>query len=1461
MSILKSAKAAIGAFLFALMLIRADHAKAEMYASQAEAYAACLPIAKLNYEARIIAYNATDYRCRKSPPDNPNTNMYTGQVYLTHSPGGTYYWNGGYGAFTWPLQSFAPEKNLGPGTCCGTHVGNPINAATGNKYEREDDMSFSPLLSFTRHYNSYGAFQEYGLGYGWTHSYSRRIEYSSSQNDGLGAKVHRPTGGFFLFIKDRDDSWMPNSGDLDSLQTEKDAGGNDIGWAFKNEADQETERYDILGRLISISSQSGDEVVLEYNDGVVAGNSTDFLLTKVSDRAGRSITLHYDGVGRLIEVVDPVGHSYAYVYDAQGMLSGVTYPNSGSAGYLYNESAFTNGANLPHAMTGIVDASVRYATFKYNTSGKAVSTEHGGSADKFSVQYGENNYAMVTDPLGNTQYWYFTVYGGVMKQTGFRDYCAGCPTQLISTSYDTNGHIKQRTDRLGYITDHVRDVEDLETELIEAKGTVAQRKVQTDWNTVIRKPSERRSYNALNALIGKSAWTYNARGQALTATQTDPVTASNRTTTTTYCEAADITNGLCPLLGLVTSVNGPRTDVADTTTYTYYASDDASCASSPTTCSHRKGDLWKVTDALGRVTETLAYDGAGRVLSVKDANGVVTDFTYHPRGWLTARKVRGTNNAVETDDQITAIEYWPTGLVKKVTQPDSAFTAYTYDAAHRLTDISDNAGNTIHYTLDNAGNRTAEETKDAGNTLRRTLSRVYNLLGQRQTANDAYSHATGFTYDANGNHQTVTDALSRVTDNDYDPLNRLTRTLQDIGGIQAETKFEYDALDHLTQVTDPKGLDTTYQYNGLGDLTQLASPDTGTTSYTYDSAGNRQTQTDARGITSTYSYDALNRLTGIAYPTTSLNVGYVYDTANTVCTAGETFALGRLTQMTDSSGHTQYCYDRFGNLVRKVQTTNGHSFELRYAYTKAGQLQSVIYPDGAIVDYVRDGQGRITEVGATPAVGVREVLLHQAMYHPFGPVAGWTYGNGRTMARPLNQNYQPTAILDNTTGGLSLGYTFDAVGNLSQLSNGDQSAILANYGYDTLNRLTDVMDGPTNTVLEHYGYDATGNRTGLTNAGGTANYVYPTTNHRLTQVGATARSYDNAGNTIQIGGTAKEFVYNDAGRMSQVKASGTPTMNYQLNGRGEQVRKYLNTSNTYTVYDEAGRWIGDYDNSGNALQQAIWLDDLPVGLLASNQLKYLQPDHLGTPRVVIDPITDAAIWTWELKGEAFGNTVPNQDPDGNGTSFVFNMRYPGQRFDSASGLNYNYFRVYDSSSGRYIESDPINLAGGINTYSYVGANSLIYADPAGLQQTVHVPGPVPVVVSQSQVQAIASYGASPEYLAARKAGLPVQNPLGCPVCEATNRLVENYFKAWLEVVTNVCPIGAEKQIVRVADKLADVQSPGRKLLCALGIGGAACTGNFKELDDAARHLETKAEMRSGAELSGQRRVGNQQQYP
>jgi len=108
----------------------------------------------------------------------------------------------------------------------------------------------------------------------------------------------------------------------------------------------------------------------------------------------------------------------------------------------------------------------------------------------------------------------------------------------------------------------------------------------------------------------------------------------------------------------------------------------------------------------------------------------------------------------------------------------------------------------------------------------------------------------------------------------------------------------------------------------------------------------------------------------------------------------------------------------------------------------------------------------------------------------------------------------------------------------------------------------------------------------------------------------------------------------------------------------------------------------------------------------------VHPDHLGTPRVVVDA-AGVTVWRWDNL-EPFGLTGPQPDPDGNGQAFVFNLRFAGQYFDAESGLFHNRHRDYDSASGRYVQADPIGLAGGISLYSYVGANPLGFVDPLGL---------------------------------------------------------------------------------------------------------------------------------------------------
>ena len=107
-------------------------------------------------------------------------------------------------------------------------------------------------------------------------------------------------------------------------------------------------------------------------------------------------------------------------------------------------------------------------------------------------------------------------------------------------------------------------------------------------------------------------------------------------------------------------------------------------------------------------------------------------------------------------------------------------------------------------------------------------------------------------------------------------------------------------------------------------------------------------------------------------------------------------------------------------------------------------------------------------------------------------------------------------------------------------------------------------------------------------------------------------------------------------------------------------------------------------------------------------------DHLGTPRVVIDRATDKAIWQWHIIDDSFGNDAPIEDPDQGGTKYVFDMRFLGQRYGAVTGLFQNGWRDYDPTSGRYIQSDPIGLGGGISTYAYAGSNPYLTCDPSGL---------------------------------------------------------------------------------------------------------------------------------------------------
>jgi RHS repeat-associated protein len=125
----------------------------------------------------------------------------------------------------------------------------------------------------------------------------------------------------------------------------------------------------------------------------------------------------------------------------------------------------------------------------------------------------------------------------------------------------------------------------------------------------------------------------------------------------------------------------------------------------------------------------------------------------------------------------------------------------------------------------------------------------------------------------------------------------------------------------------------------------------------------------------------------------------------------------------------------------------------------------------------------------------------------------------------------------------------------------------------------------------------------------------------------------------------------------------------------------------------------------------------------TSNILFVHVDHLNTPRLVSDS-TGTAVWKWDQQ-EPFGVSPPDKNPSALGV-FDFPLRHPGQYDDPETGLFYNYFRdCYDPVLGRYCQSDPIGLRGGINTYAYVGSNPMLRIDPTG-EQAVALPAPAPI---------------------------------------------------------------------------------------------------------------------------------------
>jgi len=1169
-------------------------------------------------------------------------------------------------------------KNLG--TCTGPNqtAGNPVSIGTGNKFQQETDIFPSAIgtLSFVRYYNSFQTGSR-ELGLQWRHSYDRSVNIDTSTTH-PPLWVERPDGKAYKFSKPTFGTlWLSDADVSDRLYQLLDANNNGVGWRYVTTND-EAEIYDASGKLQSITARNGVVQTLLYSSAATTGVPKAGLLMQVSDSLGRALAFTYDQQARISQVTDVSGQIYQYQYDAGGNLAAVTYPDGKQRAYAYNEAVYTQNTNLPWALTGIIDENgTRYATFSYDAMGRAIATSHAGGVDNYQFSY-SNGYpftTVVTDPLGTQRTFAYSMSNNTFRNTSLSQSCSSCGSSTASAiTYDANGNYGAVTDfrstTINYVFDLTRN---LETSRIEAFGTPQQRTIQTQWNAIWRLPAQIIEPAAGGTKI--TTFTYDANGNLIQKTITAPKNDGTSATVTRTLQWTYATLGR--ILSAIDADN-------NATVYSYYPDNDPDLG--------KRGNVATITNGAGHVTQVTEYNAQGRALSITDANGLGTAFTYHPRGWLTSRRVGA---------ELTSYAYDDTGQLSRVTSPDGSYVQYTYDPAHRLMQMNDSLGNKIVYTLDAIGNRIGESAYDPAGQLARTRARQFDALNRLASDVGAQGQTTGYTYDSNGNLLTTVDPLGHSTGNVYDALNRLTQVLDPSLSV---TKYAYDNANNLTQVTDPRDLATTYKYDGLNNLVQQVSPDTGTTSNSYDSAGNLLARTDARGVIATYTYDGINRATRIVFNngTTSETHTFQYDVGSN--------AKGRLSQVTDTASFTDWTYNSQGRVASKSQTVDTYTKTVAYGYNSAGQLTSITTPSGQQIDYGYLNN-RITSVTVNG-----QAIVQGAATTPFGPITAWRWGNGLYTFRDHDRDGRlATWEFRNGTSILRKDQSFDAASRIVGITDPIRPASNQMYQYDALDRLTVAQTGTQPTHTQQFSYDSVGNRLNVTLDSSATNFAYSAANNRLQTLSGTLPA------NYLLGSGSWSFTYNNANRLSAVQSRTTTIATHRVNALGQRVSKDVGGSITYFVYDEQGRIFGEYDTADKLVQETVWLEDIPVATLRPTgtgnptpiAIYYVHADHLGSARAVTRPSDNAIMWQWD-NVDPFGANAADENPSGQG-SFRYALRFPGQYYDAETGTHYNYFRDYDPTIGRYIESDPIGVRGGMSTYAYVAGSPLRWSDQYGLE--------------------------------------------------------------------------------------------------------------------------------------------------
>ena len=678
------------------------------------------------------------------------------------------------------------------------------------------------------------------------------------------------------------------------------------------------------------------------------------------------------------------------------------------------------------------------------------------------------------------------------------------------------------------------------------------------------------------------------------------------------------------------------------------------------------------TSRLGQVTTTFDYDVHGNTLAFTDPQGHRTEYLYDDLG----NRIRQAS----PDSGVSTYAYNGSGLVVSREDAEGQLTVRSYDAGGRLTAI-DHEGTAydVTYAFDNCSNGS----------------------GRLCTVTTGWGHTTRYEWNALGELASITTdegtlsytfgPLNTVTSMRY-PSGRVVSFTIDGGGLPEQIRLQSDAATESILVDDirysPLGRAVSWQSaNGLKTTVDLDARHRPTVidvagiwqwrADTYDANGNILNL--EQGMESiAYSYDGLDRLTGAEGNAWSIAYTW-HDAGNRLSRtsggAGETARYESGSNRLASQGDQQFMLDANGSITGF--TVNG-SPGTSYRYSTHGRLVEVVddAATASVATYRYDGLGqRVRKTGET---GTRRFV-----YGLNGELLAELDGAGRILHEYVYLDGRPVVDLHELPEPSSTPAVSEII-----LDDGDATVSGANW-----QRKSDAS-AVGGTFLQNRKRDDR------------AIYWY------IDQAGFPGGSHDVFIRWLQPDGEGSSTVY-------QVKVSGQSSQRIVVDHSAHRSGEWVLLGNF--DFAAAGAQPAQYvaltgfdnrDGSEGTFLEADAIRLIPTGVQEdASGIKFIHGDHLGTPHSVTD-LSARIIWSASYR--PFGAAVANEDPDSDGESYALNLRFPGHYFDQESNLHYNYFRTYSPALGRYIESDPMGLAGGANAFLYASANPTRFIDPLGL---------------------------------------------------------------------------------------------------------------------------------------------------